>query len=606
KIEVNEDVFCRLADPEGRQAPWGGKAALEEALTCAKAELDSDLWSADHRSESPEGRSPAERTLKIELNDTNRPDLWATAGCARQLRLHSGGRRPEYPFFSYPGNSRPADHSVRVEASVKGVRPYLAGFIAAGKAITDASLRDMIQTQEKLAWNFGRKRRTISMGLYRIAAIQWPIIYKGVDPDSVSFVPLQWEGPLTLREILKQHPKGREYAFIQEHERLHPLLVDGRGAVLSYPPIINSADLGAVQVGDTDLFVELTGTDQSSVTLASSIMACDLADQGYTVKPVAVEYEYDTPFGRRVTTPYYFQEPVFCSLARVEKFLGEKLDADTCIAALERMGCRAEKALDAERGSPAGGVSTPQEGVRVWPPEYRNDFLHAADVVEDVMIGRGLGSFKPERPRDFTVGRLTPITLFSRKVKEILVGLGYQEMIYNYLGSRKDLVENMRGRGDRIIRIANPMTENYGYVRDSVLASLLASESVSGHSVYPHRIFEIGKAAYRNAAENDGASTRQFAGFLHADKEANFNTLAGQIQTLFYYMNREYEADEDAGSFTGHEGEGDPRFIPGRAAAIRYRGRAVGVYGELHPEVLENWGITVPCTAAEIDLDSLL
>jgi phenylalanyl-tRNA synthetase beta chain len=488
-----------------------------------------------------------------------------------------------------------------VEASVQGVRPYLAGFIAAGKPITDASLRDMIQTQEKLAWNFGRKRRTISMGLYRIAAIHWPIIYKGVDPDRVSFVPLQWEGPLTLREILRQHPKGREYAFIQEHEKLHPLLVDARGAVLSYPPIINSADLGAVQVGDTDLFVELTGTDQSSVTLAASIMACDLADQGYTVKPVEVDYEYDTPFGRKVTTPYYFQEPVFCSLERVEKFLGERLDAGACIAALERMGCRAEKALDAERG---GG--TPREGVRVWPPEYRNDFLHAADVVEDVMIGRGLGSFKPARPRDFTVGRLTPITIFSRKVKEILVGLGCQEMIYNYLGSRKDLVENMRGRGDRIIGIANPMTENYGYVRDSILASLLASESVSGHSAYPHRIFEIGKIAYRNPAENDGTTTRHFAGFLHADKEATFNTLAGQLQTLFYYINREYEADEDAGSFTGHAGEGDPRFIPGRAAAIRYRGRAVGVYGELHPEVLENWGITVPCTAGEIDLEALL
>jgi phenylalanyl-tRNA synthetase beta chain len=220
------------------------------------------------------------------------------------------------------------------------------------------------------------------------------------------------------------------------------------------------------------------------------------------------------------------------------------------------------------------------------------------------MIGRGLDSFKPERPRDFTVGRLTPITMFSRKVKEILVGLGYQEMIYNYLGSRKDLVENMRGNGARIIRIANPMTENYEYVRDSVLASLLASESVSGHAVYPHRIFEIGKVAYRNPAENYGASTRQYAGFLHAGGDANFNTAAGQLQTLFYYINRGYEVDEGAGSFTGQAG--DPRFIPGRAADIRYQGQLVGVFGEIHPGVLENWGITVPCTAAEIDLDLLL
>jgi phenylalanyl-tRNA synthetase beta chain len=201
------------------------------------------------------------------------------------------------------------------------------------------------------------------------------------------------------------------------------------------------------------------------------------------------------------------------------------------------MGVKAEPARAAERGEAAAAEL---EGVRAWPPEYRNDFLHAADVAEDVMIGRGLGSFRPERPRDFTVGRLSPITLFSRRVKSIMTGMGYQEMIYNYLGSRKDLVENMRGDGGRIIRIANPMTENYEYVRDSVLASLLASESVSGHAVYPHRIFETGKVAFRDAAENyapaaadGGTSTRQYLGFLHAGAEANFNTAAGQLQTFF-------------------------------------------------------------------------
>ncbi|MDR0731581.1 MAG: phenylalanine--tRNA ligase subunit beta, partial [Treponema sp.] len=512
---------------------------------------------------------------------------------------------------------------VLVEEGVKQVRPYLAGFIAGGKAVTDASLRDMIQTQEKLAWNYGRKRRTISMGLYRISIIKWPIIYKGVDPDSVSFVPLQWDVPLTLREILKQHPKGREYGFIQEHEPVHPLLVDSAGAVLSYPPIINSADLGAVQVGDTDLFVELTGTDQPSVTLSASIMACDLADQGYTIEPVEVEYSYDTPFGRSVVSPYYFQEPVFCSLGRVERFLGDKLSAAECVRALERMGVRAEAARDRERGAPE--ASSPEEGLWAWPPEYRNDFLHAADVAEDVMIGRGLASFKPQRPHDFTVGRLTPLTALSRRIRELMVGMGYQEMIYNYLGSRRDLVENMRGDGGRILRIANPMTENYEYVRDTVLASLLASESVSGHAAYPHRIFEIGKVAFRTGGKGDGGPgtvlkdpafprtgagtdtvegtagstgtlTRQYLGFVHAAPDANFNTAAAQLQTLFYYLSRNYTVEESD----------DSRFIPGRAAAILYDGRPAGVFGEIHPQVLENWGLTVPCAALEIDIESLL
>ena len=590
KIEVNEEVFYTLAGCPGGKSRWNSKDEFEDALTCAKAELDED---------SDKSLPIGERTLKIELNDTNRPDLWGTAGCARQLKVYSGGKRPEYAFFSRLGDIKKAARKVKVEASVKQVRPYLAGFIASGKAITDPMLRDMIQTQEKLAWNFGRKRRSISMGLYRISLVKWPIIYRGADPDSVSFVPLQWDCTLTLREILKQHPKGKEYAFILEHEPVHPLLTDSQGFILSYPPIINSNDLGAVQVGDSDIFVELTGTEMSSLNLAASIVACDLADNGFTIEPVEIEYEYDTPLGRSMVTPYYFQEPVFCSLSRIEKFLGERLSADECVRALTRMGVIAEKAKAVERGQETAGEI---EGVRAWPPEYRNDFLHAADVAEDVMIGRSLDSFKPERPSDFTVGRLLPITLFSRQVKEILIGMGYQEMIYNYLGSRKDLVENMRPAvrdgevAERTIRIFNPMTENYEYVRDSVLASLMASESISGRSVYPHKIFEIGKVAWLDEAENYRSATRQFVGFLHAGAEANFNTAAGELQTLFYYLSREYDVEESD----------DPRFIPGRAAAIICGGKPIGVFGELHPEVLENWGVTVPCTAGEIDLDALV
>ena len=584
KIEVNENAFFALAC--GGKRKWKTRDEFEQALTCAKAELDNEVWPND-------GSDSDERILKIELNDTNRPDLWGTAGCARQLRVYNGGKFPDYRFFSREGDRRKTQRKVKVEKSVDKVRPFISGFVATGVNITDTILKDMIQTQEKLAWNFGRKRRSVSMGLYRISRIEWPIIYKGVDPDSVSFVPLQCETEMSLRRILSDHPKGREYSFILEREPVHPLLTDSAGNVLSYPPIINSADSGAVQVGDTDIFVELTGTDMNMVTLATSIVACDLADNGFDIEPVEMEYDFDTPFGRNVVFPFYFQEPVFCSLARIKRFLGDALSGDECVAALGRMGVKAEKTVSRERGQEAGGDV---DGVLAWPPEYRNDFLHAADVAEDVMIGRGLGSFAPQRPSEPTIGRLSPLTMFSRQVKEIFIGMGYQEMIYNYLGSRKDLADKMRSTGSRIIRIANPMTENYEYVRDSIIASLVASESVSGHSVYPHRIFEVGKVAYLEASQNSGTATRQYAGFLHADREANFNTAAGQLQTLFYYLSCEYVVRESD----------DPRFIPGRAATVLYKGKPVGVFGELHPEVLENWGITVPCTAGEIDLDALL
>ena len=573
KIEVNKNVFLTLV---GRS--WDKKEEFEEAFVCAKGELDSDY---------------GEEVLKLELNDTNRPDLWSTAGAARQLRLYhcEKSASENYSFFSYPGKLKKANYKVIVEKSVASVRPYLAGFVARGRELDDELLKDIIQTQEKLSHNLGRKRRSISMGIYRTEIIKWPIIYKGVDPDSVSFEPLQWEGKLKLSEILKQHPKGREFASILENEKIHPLLMDSKGEILSYPPIINSSDLGAVQVGDRDLFVELTGTDMPSLTLAASIVACDLADNGFTIEPIEVEYDYNTPFGKNCISPYYFQEKVFCSLKRIEKYLGLKLNAPECVEALAKMGVKAKEAKDCENGS-----SELLEGIIAELPPYRNDYLHAVDVMEDVMMGRGLLSFKPERPSDFTIGRLTPITFFSRTVKELMIGLGFQEMIFNYLGSGKNFIEKMRGDGSKILRISNPMTENYEYVRDSIISSLMESGSASGHVAYPHKIFEVGKIAYKDKSDNYGSVTKQYLGFLHADREANFNSISSQIQTLFYYLSCEYDLEEST----------DPRFIPGRAASIIYKGKTIGVFGELHPELLENWGVSMPSSAGEIDIEALL
>jgi phenylalanyl-tRNA synthetase beta chain len=567
KIEVNESLFFSLL---GRRYDAAG---LEAILPGAKAELDE--WQADQHCAADE------RVIKIELNDTNRPDLWSTAGLARALRVREGGKRPEYPFFSREGRAQGARRKVIVEASVKEARPFLAGFFVTGKAISDAILKDIIQTQEKVCWNFGRKRRTVSMGIYRSGSIEWPVRYKAVAPDSVRFVPLQGDRPMTLTEINREHPKGREYGFINAPYKLHPLLTDSKGAVLSYPPVINSNDLGAVQVGDTELFVELTGTDLASVALSANIVACDFADSGYTVEPVEVEYPYDTAFGRRVTFPYYFQKPVSVEVAKVSKLLGVPLSVQAVRDAAERMG---------------SGTESHGQYVTVFPPEYRNDFLHAVDIVEDVMMGKGMDAFAPERPRDFTIGRLSPIELLTRRAKNVLVGLGAQEMIYPYLGSGRDLVERMGTRVGEAVRIANPLSESVEYLRPSILPNLLGSESVSSRAAYPHRIFEAGKVAFRNPVENYGVSTRQRLAFLLAHAVADYNEAASHVATLLYFLGKEYSIAE----------ADDPRFILGRQARVIYKGDPIGIFGEIAPSVLEAWGVTMPCSGAEIDLEYLL
>ncbi|MBO4729673.1 MAG: phenylalanine--tRNA ligase subunit beta [Spirochaetaceae bacterium] len=573
KIEVNEKLFFNLL---GKKYDY---AKLENRLESGKAELD----------EKPDESQPADqRVIKIELNDTNRPDLWSTAGIARCLRIHDGGKRTDYSDF-LSTKSKTCDFGnrvVNVNANIKDIRPYMTAFVISGKPIDEPMLLDIIQTQEKLCWNYGRKRRSISMGVYRSANINWPVTYQAVDPDKTSFVPLGCEEKMTCRQILSDHPKGKEYGWILKDAKMFPLLTDAKGEVMSMAPIINSATLGAVQVGDKDLLVEMTGTDMASLLLSTSIVACDFKDAGYEILPVQVNHPYDTGFGKSIVTPYYFQETTSTTIKAVNKLLGSDFTEKEAVDLLAKLDVTAEL----------------KDGkIVVTPPPYRNDFLHEVDIIEDIMMGKELINFKPEKPSDFTIGRLSKLTTFSRKAKTLMVGLGYQEMIFNYLGSKRDYIDRMNIDGSKVIEISNPMTENYQFVRPSIIASLLGAESGSGNAVYPHKIFEIGKVAYLDDSENTGTKTRQSLGFVTAVSDANFNTAASEVATILHFLDHEYIVSESD----------DPRFIPGRQANILMKTadgktKTVGIFGEVHPAVLENWAIAVPCFAGEIDLEDLL
>ncbi|MDH7571880.1 MAG: phenylalanine--tRNA ligase subunit beta, partial [Armatimonadota bacterium] len=198
-----------------------------------------------------------EGELTLEFNDTNRPDLWCAEGLARQIRAFEEGRPRCYPCFVAPASASEVQTAgtIRVSALLREVRPYIAGFVVKGVVIDDEGLRQFIQTQEKLAENFGNKRSAVSIGVYDASRIVWPVHYRDANPDEVRFVPLGFEEPMTLRQILHQHPKGIDYRYILEGEARYPLLVDSAGVVLSFPPIINSRALGEVKVGDDHLLV---------------------------------------------------------------------------------------------------------------------------------------------------------------------------------------------------------------------------------------------------------------------------------------------------------------------------------------------------------------
>ncbi|WP_293910322.1 phenylalanine--tRNA ligase subunit beta [Sphaerochaeta sp. UBA5836] len=561
KIETTGRLFFSLLGKTLRDSE------LEALLPVAKAELDG--YEGD--------------VLKIELNDTNRPDLWSAAGIVRLLKSYEKEEVVLYDFFSTADETFDSEgRSLIIDASVKEVRPFSIGFAARGHKVSEDDLEALIQSQEKLCSNFGRKRKTIAMGIYRSDLIKYPVHYRGADPDTTSFVPLGMEQELTLRQICTEHPKGKEYGPIVSGHKLFPFLHDDNNDVLSFPPVINSDRIGAVEVGDENLFLELSGMDLKDLLLAASIMACDMSDMGFEILPVKVILGEETEFGSEITVPYYFQEPVSCSMAQIHKTLGMKLSSTEVVKALKRMGMHAICDNDVVYATVA---------------EYRNDFLHPVDLIEDVMIGHGLNKFEPEMPQDFTVGRLSPAEEMGRKVKDLMVGLGFQEMMYNYLGSKREYVDNMNFPQEKCIFISNPMSENYEVVRPSIIPSLLESESVSAHAPFPHKIFEVGKVAFRDERDNSGTTTRNTLGFLASDSVMGYNDVSSLVNTLLYFLGKEFSLATL---------EGDARFIEGRCARIMIGQTEVGVFGEIHPQVLENWGSIMPTIACEIDLDLVM
>jgi phenylalanyl-tRNA synthetase beta chain len=539
---------------------------LQERLTLVKGEVKG------YQADSGE--------LRVELQDSNRPDLWCCEGIARQIRTKLGGTAKPYPFLSKQPGRLP---QLLVAPGLDRVRPYVAACAATGYRVTEQGLAQLIQTQEKLADIFGHKRKTVSIGIYRLQKIRFPVTYELASPDDVRFTPLGMDTAMTLSEILMVHPKGLEYGSILAGQSRLPLLRDADHRPLSFPPIINSREIGEVLVGDDELFVEVTGTDAAMVVLTLNIFAVNLADRGAAIQPIAVRYPYETPFGKRVVTPRDIGRPRGIQIETIERALGQELGATVVKEALEAYGYH---------------VSTGKKSVTVKLPPYRQDLMHAMDVVEDVAMSLGYGAFSPEMPSQFTVGGLSRIEQLSDRARELMVGLGFQEIISNILGSPDHYRDAMRLEGTewgKMVEVRNVMSSSFSCLRQWMIPSLLRVEAASARSFYPHRLFEAGEVAIFDSAHDVGSRTETVLGAMIAHAAAHFSEIHSCLDACLYYLGKTY----------GLEPIPHPSFLDGRVGTIVVSGTAIGLIGEIHPEVLERWQIAMPVVAFEVNLSRL-
>lgn len=491
----------------------------------------------------------------------DRPDLFTVEGIARALRSWYGvapGLR-EYA-------TRASGHRITVDPSTERVRAFIVGAFVRGVDVTQARLDAIIDLQEDLHWGLGARRRRVAIGIHDAEKIKPPFTYTTWGLDESKFVPLYETGAMSPRDILTKNEKGQAYAHLLEgHERV-PIILDTDGGVVSLPPIINAVRT-AVTTSTRDLFLDVTGTDAWAVERTLNILATSLAEAGGTVETVEIVRGPDV----RVT-PDFAPETRALPVAEANRLLGTDFDAAAVAQRLQRMGYGA---------TPDGAQ------VRVQVPPYRADVLHAWDLIEDVAIGHGVNNFEHMSVRAPTTGAALAENRVSELARQSLVGLGFLETMSLTLSNRRDQFDRMRREAKGAVEVLNPVTEDHTMLRPSLLPSLMGILKKNAHRDLPQRMFEVGVVSRLEEARV--VYERRVAGVVIQGK-SSFSEVKGIVLAL--------ARDLGWGDATLVAKTEDPTFLDGRCARLGDR----GVFGEVHPEVLEAWGLSHPVTAFEFHL----
>jgi phenylalanyl-tRNA synthetase beta chain len=501
---------------------------------------------------------------------SDRMDLVTLEGIVRCLK---GISNEELGLPKYKIRRRAFE--VRVGKGVAEIRPYVVAALVRDVDLrTEESLVALIEAQEKIHDTLGRKRRRVAIGLHDFSKVKPPIIYDARKAEEVHFVPLGEYAEMSAKEILEQTEKGKIYShLIKNPENLVPLIMDSRGEVLSMPPIINS-ELTRLTSGVRDVFIDVTGTDLKAIWYALEIISSALAERGGEISTLDILY----PDGRRIETPRYEPEEMEVELDFIRSIVGLNLSEEDVVKQLLRAR------LDAECSDGK---------VRVLIPGYRSDFLHAVDVAEEVSITLGLNKIGYELPKNvMTVGKPHPVEKISRRVRTVMIGLGYQEVL-NYIMTSRASLFHMVGREEReVVEVSNPVSESYSVLRDALFPGLLLFLANNTHVKYPQKVFEIGDVVLIDEGlENKTRDERRVAA-AYADDSVGFEDIYSHLKVLSENLSYRIEL----------EPKRERPFIEGRCASVLRDGEEVGVIGEIDPEVLIRLGITVPVAIFEVSL----
>ncbi len=496
----------------------------------------------------------------------NRPDLLTAEGTGRALRAFLGiaPGLPEHKVAK-------ARTELRVDASVAEVRPHAALCIVRGVPFDAALVQSVIDAQEKLTFSMGRRRKRIAIGIHDASGVKGPFAYTCVGPADKPFVPLGETRRMTPAQIVAEHPKGKEYGSLLPSGRF-PVFLDGSGEVLSLPPVIN-AQRTAVTTATRDVLLDVTGTDARAVRQTIALLAAGFADRGGAIEAVAVHDASGT-----WTCPDLKPTEATLHADDVKRLLGIDLDGEAIAQALQRMG----------HGAEAFGNK-----ILVRSPAWRFDLLHPVDLLEDVAIGHGYDKVPPALPAAMTFGGRLASQDLEERVRLLLMGHGWNEAKTLTLSDDRAQWTAWGVPAGKAVRLLNPVLEEQTLLRQWLVPSLLQVLAANRHRSLPQRLFEVGAVV---VPEGKSWPNRLHLGVVEADAKADFSAVKGLAESIVRDLRLPVELAP------GNR----PGFTPGRQGVLRHGGREVGFFGELHPDTILQFGLSVPVVALELDLSSFV
>jgi phenylalanyl-tRNA synthetase beta chain len=512
-----------------------------------------------------EGKS--DKFIRLEYNP-NRPDFSSCYGIFRALKGYLGVETglPRYRIY---GNKL---FQIRISRSIKTIRPYLRALVAKGNVLDRDHIKDLIEMQEDLHIGICNGRKKASIGLHSLKQIRFPLKYTSSGRD-LSFIPLDLNRKIPLKEILISTDVGKKYSYILNKLKQYPILLDSENEVVSFPPIVN-ANSTRLDHNSGGIFIEVTAIDSNIADLILAIYASTLSDMGFTIHSVNLN-EAD---GISTRSPDMRASFISASFTEINKCLGTKFSKNEIVQAIRRSRLGIKKIDD--------------DVITCLVPRYRNDLKQSRDLIEEVMIGIGISKLSPTLPLVNVSGGRNMTSIYFDIIRDVLIGLGLLEIKNFGIISRHLQFDSMGIKPDdesSIVKIENSIVSGNDLLRDSLLPSLINTLSHNIHAIYPQGVFEIGKV-FKNGS-NKTEKWHLCVAIAHS--KADYTCIKSILQAFLKSAFGKNVTTEN--SYNG-------MYAAGRTAVINIDGINIGEIGEISDIARHGHRIRVPVAAFEMDL----